>query len=106
MTPVQEWWKSVIQQLSWPWIPWADNLERRAGCQTVKSSRYVPRDGPELISDIKGLHPLLGEYKQHVQGRVTGSESKLMICDKAVGEKEGFYVNVDDGFHDLADDWK
>ena len=27
----------------------------------IKSSRYVPRDSPDLMSDIEGLHPLLGE---------------------------------------------
>ena len=50
------------------------------------------------MSNIEGLHPLLGESKQHVQGRVTRSESELMISDEVVGEKGGF--------HDLADDWK
>ena len=27
----------------------------------IESSRYVQRDGPELMSDIEGLHPLLGK---------------------------------------------
>ena len=42
----------------------------------IASSRYVERDGPDLMSNIEGLHPLLGESKQHVQGRVIWSESK------------------------------
>ena len=29
------------------------------------------------MSGIEDLHPLLGEQKQHIQGRVTWSESKL-----------------------------
>ena len=27
----------------------------------IASSRYAERDGPDLISDIEGLYPLLGE---------------------------------------------
>ena len=37
---------------------------------------------------------------------VTWSKSKLMVRNQAIGEKEGFDVGSDDGFHDLADDWK
>ena len=37
---------------------------------------------------------------------MTSSETKLLISDEVVGEKEGFHINSDDGFHDLADDWK
>ena len=40
------------------------------------------------MTDIEDLHPLLGESKQHVQGRVTRSESELMFGDEAVGEME------------------
>ena len=54
----------------------------------IESSRHVERYCPDLMSNIEGLHPLLGESKQHVQGRVTMSESETMICDEAVGEKE------------------
>ena len=43
----------------------------------IKSTRYVQRDCPDLMSDTEGLHPLLGELKQHVQN---GSlESELMV---------------------------
>ena len=45
----------------------------------IESSRCVERDGPDLMSDIEGLHPLLEESKQHVQSKVTRSESELMI---------------------------
>ena len=48
------------------------------------------------MSNIEGLHPLLGELKQHVQGGVTYSETKLVIRDEVVGEKEGFHINCDD----------
>ena len=50
------------------------------------------------------LHPLLEEQKQHIQGRVTWSESKLMIENQVIGEEKGFNVGRDDGFHNLADD--
>ena len=50
-----------------------------------------------LISrDIEGLHPLLGEQKQHVQGRMTWSESELIVRDQALGEEEEFDVYCDD----------
>ena len=32
-------------------------LESKAGCQTIESSRYVQKDGLDLISDIEHLHP-------------------------------------------------
>ena len=43
----------------------------------VKSTRYVYVS--DFMSGIKYLHPLLGEQKQHIQGGVTCSETKLMI---------------------------
>ena len=58
------------------------------------------------MSDIEGLHPLSGESKQHAQDGVTLPETKLVIQDEVVGEKEGFHINCDEGFHDLADEWK
>jgi len=42
------------------------------------------------MSGIEDLHPLMGEQKQHIQGRVTWSEYKLMIGNQAIGEEEGF----------------
>ena len=33
----------------------------------VKSMGHVQGDGPDLMFDIEGFHPLLDEYKQHVQ---------------------------------------
>ena len=56
----------------------------------IKSTRYVQRDGPDLMSDNEGLHHVLGELEQHVQGRVTWSESELLIWDEVVGEKKDF----------------
>ena len=41
-----------------------------------------------------------------MQGGVTLSESKLVICDEAVREKKGFHINCNDGSFGLADDWK
>ena len=49
---------------------------------------------------------MLEKQEQHVQGRVTWSESKLMIGNQAIGEEKGFNVGSDDGFHNLADDWE
>ena len=57
------------------------------------------------MSGIEFLSPLLREQKQHIQGRVTWSETKLMSGSQAIGEEEGFHVESDDGFHYLADDW-
>ena len=37
----------------------------------VKSMRYVSGYGSDFMSGIEDLHPLLGEQKQHIQGRVT-----------------------------------
>ena len=39
----------------------------------VQIMRYVQRDSPEFMSDNEGLHPLLGELKQQVEGGVTWS---------------------------------
>ena len=58
------------------------------------------------MSGIEDLHPLLVKQELQVQGRVTWSESKLMIGNQAFGEEEGFNVGSDDGFHNLADDWE
>ncbi len=74
-----------------------DTLGREFGEQGrvpdhVKSMRYVSGDGSDFMSGIEYLHPLLGEQKQHIQGRVTWSETKLMIGNQAIGEEEGFNV--------------
>ena len=37
----------------------------------VKGTRYVYGYGSDLMSGIEDLHPLLGEQKQHIQGRVS-----------------------------------
>ena len=58
----------------------------------VKSTRYVSGYGSDFMSGIEYLHLLLGEQKQHIQGRVTWSETKLMIGNQAIGEEEGFNV--------------
>ena len=44
----------------------------------VKSTQYVLGDSSDLTSGIADLHPLLGKQKQHIQGRVTWSETKLI----------------------------
>ena len=54
-----------------------EDKDRMPDC--IESSRYVQRNDPDLMFDMKGLHPLLGEYKQHIQGRLARSESELMI---------------------------
>ena len=72
----------------------------------VKTTRYVLEYGCDFMFGIEYLHPLLGEQKQHIQDRVTWSESKWMIGNQAIGEEEGFDVWGDDGFHNLADYWE
>ncbi len=64
--------------------------------ERVKNMRYVQGYGSDFMSGIEDLHPLLGEQKQHIQGRVTWSETKLMIGNQAIGEEEGFNVRSDD----------
>ena len=56
----------------------------------VKSARYVSGDGFNFMSSIEYLHPLLGEQKQHIQGKVTWSEIKFMIPNEAIREEEGY----------------
>ena len=85
-----------------------DTIRREFGEQCgmpdrIESLRYVEDDGSDLMSGIEDFHPLLGEQKQHIQGRVTWSETKLMIGNQ---EEEGYNVRSDDGFHNLADDWE
>ncbi len=58
----------------------------------VKSTQFVWGYGSDFMSGIEDLHPLLGEQKQHIQGRVAWSETKLMIGNQAIGEEEGFNV--------------
>ena len=58
----------------------------------IESMQYVKGDGSDFMSGIEDLHPLWGEQKQHFQGRVTWSESKLMIGNQAIGEEERFDV--------------
>ena len=58
------------------------------------------------MSGIEDLHPLLGKQKQHVPGRVTCSDIKLMIGNQVISEEEGFNDGSDYGFHDFADDWE
>ena len=58
----------------------------------IQSTRYVSGDGSDFMSGSEDLHPLLGEQRQHIQGRVTWSETKLMIGNQAIGKEEGFDV--------------
>ena len=53
--------KSGFQEWSWLWIPYADSLENKAGCSARSQARDTSRDGPNLMSNIEGLHPLLKE---------------------------------------------
>ena len=54
-----------------------DTIGREFGEQGKVPDRVkITRYGSAFISGIEDLHPLLGEQKQHIQGRVTGSESR------------------------------
>ena len=44
-------------------MPQAESLEGKARCQTVSKARDTSRGSPDLMSDIEGLHPLLGGVK-------------------------------------------
>ena len=76
----------------WPWIPLEEFGEQGRMPDRIEGTRYVKGDGSDFMSDIEDLHPLLGEQKQQIQGRVTWSESKLMIRNQAIGEEEGSNV--------------
>ena len=74
-----------------------DTIKRQFGEQCgmpdrIESTRYVWGYGSDFMSGIEDLHPLLGEQKPHIQGRVTWSKSKLMVGNQAIGEEEGFNV--------------
>ena len=74
-----------VEDVSNPRVQMAlDSIDRQFGEQggmprCIKSLRYVQRDGPDLMSDIEDLHPLLGKSWHHVQGGMTESKSELMI---------------------------
>ena len=83
------------EELSNPRVELAlDSIGRQFGEQvgmpdSIKSSNYVQRNGPDLMSDIEGLHPLLGKWKQHVQGRVTGvSRQGPRLHPRRVGRRQ------------------
>ncbi len=61
----------------------------------IEGTLYVKGDSSDIMFGIKDLHPLLRQQKQHLQSRMTGSESKLMIRDQAIGEEERFDVRSD-----------
>ena len=76
-----------------------DNKGREFGEQgrvpdCVKSTRYMSGYGSDFMSGIEDLHPLLGMQNQHIQGRMTWSESKLMVPIKAgcVEGSDGFIL--------------
>ena len=76
---------TTVEEVSKPCVELALNaIGREFGEQgkmtdCIKSKRYVQRNSADPMTDVKGLHPLLDEYKQHVQGGVTRSKTKLVI---------------------------
>ena len=69
-------------------MPKEESLESKSGCETVLKAQDMTTEST-LIS---GRHLLLRELKQHVQVRVTWSESKFMIWNEAVGEKSCSFI--------------
>ena len=66
-----------VENVSKPCVELAwDVIGREFGEQ---GTRCVERDGPDLMTDIEGLYPLVVEWKMYVQGKVTWSESEMMI---------------------------
>uniref|UniRef100_UPI00358F6C93 lebercilin-like protein n=1 Tax=Myxine glutinosa TaxID=7769 RepID=UPI00358F6C93 len=57
-----------------------DNECLKSELPGVSDGNFLSAD----MSDSEGLHPLLGEQKQHVQGGVTWSESELMTRSKTI----------------------
>ena len=61
----------------------------------INRSKYAQRGGPNLMSDIVGLHTLFGESKQHVQSRVTRSESELIkLSEMKLLEKRNDFMST------------
>ena len=58
----------------------------------VKITWYILGYGSDIMPSIEDLYPLLEEQKQHTQGRVASSETKLMTGNQVIGEEEGFNV--------------
>ena len=58
----------------------------------IEGTLYVSGYGSDFMCGIEDLHPLLGEQKQHIQGRATWFESKMMIGNQAMKEEEGINV--------------
>ena len=56
-------------------MPEAESLENKLGCQTESKAQDMSRE----MALISSCLSLLGENKQHVQGGVTWSETKLVI---------------------------
>ena len=74
-----------------------DTIGREFGEQgrvpgSIEGTQYFLGYGSDFMSGIEDLPPLLREQKQHIQGRVTWSESKLMNENQAIGEEEGFNI--------------
>ena len=44
----------------------------------VKCSRCIQRDSPDL-PEMEGFHSLLGESKRRVHGKITWTETEVMI---------------------------
>ena len=67
-----------VEEVSKPCVEFAlDAIGREFGEQggmpdCIKSTRYVYRDGPDLISAIEGFHPLLGKKKEHSKVELPG----------------------------------
>ena len=63
-----------VEEVSNPKVEFAlDSIGREFGesgrmPDYIKISRSVQRDSSDLVCVIEGLHSLLGESKQHVQG--------------------------------------
>ena len=77
------WLQELVKSVSHAVELALDAIRREFGEQCrmpdcIKCMIYVQRDSPDLMSDIEGLHPLLGEKNQHVQGGVTWSETKFV----------------------------
>ena len=64
-------------------MPYAESLEIKVRCQTIKCLRYVQRDGPGLCLRLKAsIH--YWESRGNMSGRMAGSETELVIGDHAV----------------------
>ena len=59
---LQKWRKSLItEEWSWPWYPWADSLQSKAGCQILTKPQDMSREMALISCLILRPSTIVGE---------------------------------------------